>query len=389
FDDPVHGPSTAQFRYYAPWDWAVTVVSRDAEFAGAAVAVKDGRDDMTRLLVLAGLAVTALVALASYLLARRVARPVAAMSVAAAQLALGDTSGARVQHRSNDELGVLADAFRDLADYQDGAALAAEGLAEGDLSVDIAPKSDADRMGMAFSVMMTNLRTRLADAEQVAGELRSRSHELSVAASTTSTEVQAALATMASAEQVADTARSRAAEGMGTLADVTTAMDAIVGSIATSGAIIAQLGERSAKIEEIITFISSISEQTNLLALNATIEAARAGDAGKGFGVVASEVKELARASAAATERIATLVSDIGLSVREAVAGTDLTQQEVTSGAATVVRAGETFASMRAAVEDLSAQVGQVRGSAERITGAADVIAAQADGLVAVADRGR
>jgi len=82
---------------------------------------------------------------------------------------------------------------------------------------------------------------------------------------------------------------------------------------------VAQLDESSRKIGEVVSLIQAIAEQTNLLALNATIEAARAGEAGKGFAVVASEVKELANQTSKATEEISSLITAIQSSSRESV----------------------------------------------------------------------
>ena len=83
--------------------------------------------------------------------------------------------------------------------------------------------------------------------------------------------------------------------------------------------IIQKLSEHAKSIGEVIGLIGSIAEQTNLLALNATIEAARAGEAGKGFAVVANEVKELAKQTAEATEKIAPIISSIQNSIEESV----------------------------------------------------------------------
>jgi methyl-accepting chemotaxis protein len=82
---------------------------------------------------------------------------------------------------------------------------------------------------------------------------------------------------------------------------------------------VAKLGESSAEIGNILKVITSIAQQTNLLALNATIEAARAGDAGKGFAVVAGEVKDLAHATARATDDIAKMIAAIQADAAEAV----------------------------------------------------------------------
>jgi methyl-accepting chemotaxis protein len=92
-----------------------------------------------------------------------------------------------------------------------------------------------------------------------------------------------------------------------------------VGTADGANKTVAKLGESSAEIGKVIKVITSIAEQTNLLALNATIEAARAGEAGKGFAVVASEVKELAKGTAKATEEIGQKISAIQNDTRSAV----------------------------------------------------------------------
>ncbi|NDY41832.1 methyl-accepting chemotaxis protein [Dissulfurirhabdus thermomarina] len=92
------------------------------------------------------------------------------------------------------------------------------------------------------------------------------------------------------------------------------------GHIGRSRGVIEELAARTQQIGDVIDLIRSIAEQTNLLALNATIEAARAGEAGKGFAVVANEVKELAKQTADATERIAPLITGIQEEVAHAVA---------------------------------------------------------------------
>ena len=87
----------------------------------------------------------------------------------------------------------------------------------------------------------------------------------------------------------------------------------------TTNDVVLRLGTSSAEIGEVIKVITSIAEQTNLLALNATIEAARAGEAGKGFAVVASEVKDLARKTARSSEKIGRNIATIQSDAQEAV----------------------------------------------------------------------
>jgi methyl-accepting chemotaxis protein len=87
----------------------------------------------------------------------------------------------------------------------------------------------------------------------------------------------------------------------------------------TANATVAKLGDSSAEIGQVVKVITSIAQQTNLLALNATIEAARAGEAGVGFAVVANEVKELAKATAKATEDISRKIAAIQNDTKAAV----------------------------------------------------------------------
>ncbi len=93
--------------------------------------------------------------------------------------------------------------------------------------------------------------------------------------------------------------------------DTANMLQQVAGQVENTIEIISQLNQHFAKIEEVVSFISQIADQTNLLALNATIEAARAGEAGKGFAVVANEVKELARQTANATEKIVNTIQDL------------------------------------------------------------------------------
>jgi methyl-accepting chemotaxis protein len=98
------------------------------------------------------------------------------------------------------------------------------------------------------------------------------------------------------------------------------------------------LDEASAAVGEVIRIISGIADQTNLLALNATIEAARAGELGKGFAVVASEVKDLARETANATQRVSDQIAGIQASSRAVASGIHATGEVI--GRLDVVQAG-------------------------------------------------
>jgi hypothetical protein len=105
--------------------------------------------------------------------------------------------------------------------------------------------------------------------------------------------------------------------------------DSAVAQASTMTSEVAALSEASTAIGEVIRIISGIADQTNLLALNATIEAARAGEAGRGFAVVASEVKDLARETAAATQRVSDQIAGIQASSEQVTAGIHTTSEVI------------------------------------------------------------
>ncbi|MEO0381956.1 MAG: PAS domain-containing methyl-accepting chemotaxis protein [Pseudomonadota bacterium] len=140
--------------------------------------------------------------------------------------------------------------------------------------------------------------------------------------------------------------------------------------------IVTSLAEAASEIENVVKLISDIAEQTNLLALNATIEAARAGEAGKGFAVVASEVKSLATQTSKATEEIGERISRVQASTGEAVDAIQLISD-------TVVKINEITVTISSAVEEQSAATGEM-SSAMQV--AADGVRSINDGVREIAE---
>jgi len=227
-------------------------------------------------------------------------------------------------------------------------------LADGDLTVRATVTEDitgaiADSVNFAIEELGTLVRRINETAEAIAeasAATRERSSALLATAQQQSEEITEADALTQEVAQALNRAadgatqaagaarRSLDAAQQGTVAvnQSVTGMDRIREQIQETAKRIKRLGESSQEIGEIVELISDITEQTNVLALNAAIQAAAAGEAGRGFSVVAEEVQWLAERSAEATRQIAALVRTIQTDTQETIAAMEATTQEVVHG---------------------------------------------------------
>ncbi|SDZ35967.1 methyl-accepting chemotaxis protein [Evansella caseinilytica] len=139
--------------------------------------------------------------------------------------------------------------------------------------------------------------------------------------------------------------------------------------------VVENLGEKSEKINNILSLITDVAEQTNLLALNAAIEAARAGEHGKGFAVVADEVRKLAEQSGESANKIGELILDIDNEIKQSVASMGEGRVSVGRGIELVDEAGDTFASISSAIGSVDTQVQEVSAAVQQISATAEVMA--------------
>ncbi len=174
-------------------------------------------------------------------------------------------------------------------------------------------------------------------------------------------------------------AAEAAGNGAATVRQTVDGMTRIKDAVEGAAAAVAQLGAKSDQIGAIVETIDDIAEQTNLLALNAAIEAARAGEQGKGFAVVADEVRKLAERSSRATKEIADLIGDVQRETEAAVKAMTAGAGEVAAGAELAERAG-------AALDDISGAVQSSNAAVSRIVQAMETMQSTSAGLVAASD---
>jgi methyl-accepting chemotaxis protein len=145
-------------------------------------------------------------------------------------------------------------------------------------------------------------------------------------------------------------------------------MREIADTVQESSRTVASLGERSTQIGTIISSIKEIAEQTNLLALNAAIEAARAGEQGRGFAVVADEVRKLAERTSSATREITEMIATIQSETGSAVSAMEKGMVQVQSGTSEAARSGESLRDILEQINAVATQVSQIAAAAEEQT---------------------
>ncbi|MCK5126686.1 MAG: methyl-accepting chemotaxis protein [candidate division Zixibacteria bacterium] len=318
--------------------------------------------------------------LAAVIITRGISKPLSSMAIVAEAISTGDINHS-IEVKSKDEIGVLAGSFNKLIGYMSELAEGAERIAQNDITQIIEPKSEDDILGNSFKTMTVNLRkmvTQLTEnSEQLvtaANEIASTSEEMAQGANNQtgqaeqiSSAIEEMSATILESSQNANTAKeisegasSTANQGQEVVRSTINGMIKIAGSASESNKIVNELAKASDKIGEIISVIDDIADQTNLLALNAAIEAARAGEQGRGFAVVADEVRKLAERTGKATSEITDMINGIQSDSSRAVSSLDTAVKLVEDGKEYADKAGNSLdeiSSMSSKVMDMICQM--------------------------------
>lgn len=307
------------------------------------------------------------------------------------RIAVGDLDVDIPGQARKDEIGVMARAFtRMVAALKDTVGLA-ERIAGGDLTVKIAPRSDHDVMGHALANMVDRLSTLMGDVNRsgvqvntsvndiaaTARQQQATAHEIAATTteiSATSREISATskelVRTMSEVAVVADQTAALAGNGQNGLTHMADTMQHVMAAASSINAKLNVLNEKAGNINQVVTTITKVADQTNLLSLNAAIEAEKAGEYGRGFSVVATEIRRLADQTAVATYDIEQMVKEIQSAVSAGVMGMDKFSEEVRRGMQDVQEVGN----------QLTQIIHQVQALAPRCEAVSEGMQAQATG---------
>jgi methyl-accepting chemotaxis protein len=306
-----------------------------------------------------GMALTVLIAL---LVSRVVGGPVKTLADEANMIARGDLS-VEVPDLGNDEVGHLAQSFRTMVtNLRDTIGQVTEASA--------AVASACNQISSSTEEMAAGAQEQTSQATEVAGAVEEMTKTIIENSRNASNTVETAKHAKVAAEQGGEVVEETVV-GMKRIAEV----------VQQSAGTVQELGKSSDQIGEIITVIDDIADQTNLLALNAAIEAARAGEQGRGFAVVADEVRKLAERTTKATKEIAGMIKRIQTDTQGAVSAMEEGTKQVSTGIALADKAGASLHEIVNVSQKVTDMVTQIAAASEQQSKASEQISRNVEGI--------
>jgi methyl-accepting chemotaxis protein WspA len=321
----------------------------------AAVAIKQSVNSAeTRMLLSLGLAIVAAI-ICGILLMRAIANPMRAIVKTLEATGGGDLTR-RLTLARKDEFNAIETGFNGMVDELTG----------------LVGKTQRSAVQVATSV--TEIAATSKQQQATASEVAATTTEIGVTSREISATSRELVRTMAEVSGAAEQTAALAGSGQVGLARMEDTMRNVVGAAGSVNAKLAILNEKAGNITQVVTTITKVADQTNLLSLNAAIEAEKAGEYGRGFVVVATEIRRLADQTAVATYDIEQMVREIQSSVSAGVMGMDKFSEEVRRGMADMQQVGDQLSQIIQQVQTLAPRVQMVNeGMQAQATGAEQI----------------
>jgi methyl-accepting chemotaxis protein len=300
-----------------------------------------------------------------WVISRSLVKRVRAIGDTAQRVAQGDLT-ARCTVRGSDELAELGQHFNHLSSSLHDAI------------------SEVGRSAHEVASAATQIAASSEEMAQSMGEQTNQVTQISSAIEEMSASVVEVARKSAEAANNAGESGKIAQEGGTVVAETIDGMNAISQAVTASAASVQELGKRGEQIGAVITVINDIADQTNLLALNAAIEAARAGEHGRGFAVVADEVRKLADRTTKATEEIGESIKAIQTETDEAVAKMNAGTAQVETGAQRATQAGDSLKKIVASARNVADMIQSIAAAAEEQSAAGEQVSRSIESINAV-----
>ncbi len=289
----------------------------------------------------------------SLFISSSVKKPVSELKVALERVAHGDLT-VQIKTDSKDELGMIGKSLRD-------AIVSIKNLIAESKTISNSLASSSEELSATTEEISRNLKSQTERASQIASAAEEMSQTVVDIAKNASNIAEVSVTTANVAKEGKDMTENTARE-----------IRVIEGAIQKLSEVINVLGDRSRQIGEIVTVIKDIADQTNLLALNAAIEAARAGEQGRGFAVVADEVRKLAERTAKATDEIAEMIRGIQSEVDVAEGSMEDATKKVQSGVELSQQAANMLGQILGKAQELQSMIQQIASATEQMSSVTD-----------------
>ncbi len=298
--------------------------------------------------VMVGVIMTLVLALSGFLIGNSITRNIAVVVYSLKEMANGEGNlSARLKSESNDEIGVLVDSFNTFVSKIQRVIVEVTGSTDrvAEAANEMMAVSEASARGM--NVQQQEIEQVVSAMAEMTGSVESVSKSAGRAA------------------DMANGARTEANDGKAVVEENMQAIDRLAGEVEHAAEVIQELDSHSESIGKVLSVIRDIAEQTNLLALNAAIEAARAGEQGRGFAVVADEVRTLATRTHESTREINDMINRLQAGTRNAVKTMKQGREQAQLSVSHASRVREYLDRITQEVEDISDMNVQIASAAE------------------------